>query len=123
MSYEFLGERLIRAVRKPHPCEACGKVIPARLPATYATTIQDGNFFTWYSHPECRDAETDWNKQRGPWGRPFSCSEDYYWLWQAMEDEPIERAWLVANHPIAAGRLRISIEGCDYPEPARRWAV
>jgi len=123
MSYDFLGERLIRAVRKPHRCESCGRTIQPGLPATYATTIQDGDFFAWRSHPECRDAEADWNKRRGPWGRPYSCAEDYYWLWQAMDDAPCERAWLIANHPVAAGRLHISLEGCDYPEPARRWAL
>ncbi|AIT81261.1 hypothetical protein [Novosphingobium pentaromativorans] len=124
MSYEFLGERLLRAVRKPHRCEACGTMIHARQPAVYCSTIQDGDFFGWYSHPECRVAETDWNKRRGPWGNGSWCDEDYCWLFQAVDGEPIEQAWMVANHPIAAGRLRLSIEGCSRAESGHwRWAA
>ncbi|TCM17250.1 hypothetical protein EDF56_106366 [Novosphingobium sp. PhB165] len=113
MSYEHLGDRLIRAVRKPHKCESCGVIIQPRQAATYASSVQDGSFYGWYSHPECREAEAAWNKLRGDWGKAFGCSEDYCWLFEAMDGEPIEQAWLVASHPAAAGRLGISLEGCE----------
>ena len=124
MSYEFLSETIRRAVRKQHRCEACGCMILAGQPAVYCSTIQDGNFFGWYSHLECRAAETDWNRRRGPWGLLGSCSEDYFWLFQAVAGEPVEQAWMAANHPVAAGRLAISIEGCSRePSSYWRWAA
>lgn len=122
VSYEFLGERCIRAVRKPHRCEACGAMIQPTAPATYASSVQYGEFFGWYSHPECREAEFDWNKRRGPWGR-YRESDEYLWLFQAMDGEPVEQAWLVAHHPAAAGRLGISIEGCVSPQRGWGWAT
>lgn len=121
MSYQHLGERTIRAVRKPHRCEACGGTIGAKQPAIYAASIQDGDFFGWYSHLECGKAEADWNKQRGEWGLHYD-SDDYQWLFEAIDGEPGEQAWLAANHPKAAGHLGISIEGCAVPGRLWGWA-
>lgn len=108
MSDVFFGEKVVRKTRKDHQCASCNTTIRAGSPAYYCSSVQDGEFFAWYAHPDCRSAESHWNSLRGTYG------EDYCWLWEMLDEGYNEdEHWLAAEHPVAAGRMLISIEGCE----------
>lgn len=98
---DFFSERSIKATRKVHHCEGCGRSIEIRLPAQYGSGKQDGEFIAFYWHVECRAAEIAWNSERGSWGDEFDS------LYMLKEDDEADDwvAWLIEHHPIAASRL------------------
>lgn len=98
----FFRERRVKATRKPHRCEHCGKGIAIGSPAIYCAGLtEDGDLMTFYGHVECREAEVDWNAQRGTFGDEFD------WLWAIKDDDEAEDwiTWLREKHPIAAEAL------------------
>lgn len=101
----FCKERQIKATRKDRTCESCEKPIPAGSPAFYGAGLtDDGDFYSWHAHPDCRAAEVAWNSWAGQWGDEFA------WLWCIREAEVDDRSfghfdWLRDNFPAAAPRV------------------
>lgn len=114
---EFLGERTIRKTRKSHVCESCQSAIAPGSTAIYSTSVQDGQFFAWYNHAECRAAETAWNQ----WADHYA--DEYQWLWEIFEDGGEDVPWLAAEFPLVAGRMGIMLEGMERPAAQYRWAA
>lgn len=98
---EFFTARDIKATRKNQTCESCGQVIAVGSPAIYSAAKEDGEFFAWHAHPECRAAEIAWNEKADQWG------EDFCWLSQIREADDRDDwfAWLREHHPVAAARV------------------
>lgn len=112
---DFFGDRVIRKTRKQHQCESCHGMIPAGSKTNYAASVQDGQFFAWYQHLDCKKAEYAWNKMQDLY------DDEWMWLWQIFdENEPTDIAWLVSEYPSVAGRMRVSLEGCERPQ--RVWS-
>jgi hypothetical protein len=99
----YWTHRNIKATRKTHTCEGCGKKIPAGSSAYYWAGDCDGDFYSCYYHDDCRAAEVSWNEAREAWG-------DEYDSLCAVRDEPEDVAWLVENHPEVAARMGLIIK-------------
>lgn len=97
----FFSPRSIKATRKQHRCEGCGKFIEAAGPAWYFSALEDGDFYAGYYHVECRDAEVALNDLKGNHG-----GEDWMPLY-LVRDEPDDRDWLIEAHPAVAARMRL----------------
>jgi hypothetical protein len=94
----YYSHRTIKATRKPHQCEGCGKIIEAGAPAFYWAGDCDGDFYSAHYHLDCREAEVVWNSIRDTWG-------DEYDSLCAIHEEPEDVAWLVEEFPAVAARM------------------
>lgn len=103
---EFNSTRTVKAVRKVHECEQCGRNINVGDPATYSVGRWEGDIYSFYSHPECAAAAHAYATEFVLWG------EDYPWF-QHMELEWEDKEWLLDNHPKVAERLNIEREEED----------
>jgi hypothetical protein len=106
MSFDdFHSGRTIKAIRKPHECEHCGRQIEVGSPAEYGSGKYDGYFYTHYQHIECREAGIAYAKETGLWG------EEFTWFQHADSDMRADFGpWLLEHHPIVAERLNIERE-------------
>ena len=105
MSFDdFHSGRTIKATRKPHECEQCGRKIETGSPAYYAAGKYDGYFYTQYEHIECHAAGMAYAEETGLWGEEFT--------WFQHSDCAREEfgPWLLEHHPIVAERLNIERE-------------
>ena len=98
----FFTTRDVKATRKPHQCEGCGKLIEAAAPAWYFSLLQDGEFCAGYYHPDCRAAEVELNDLQGNYG-----GEDWTAL-SLIPEEPEDKAWLIEAHPVVAARMGLT---------------
>ena len=97
---DFSGNtREVKAVRKSHECEQCGKKIEAGSPAKYAFGIWQGYAYSTYTHPECNAAAREYADINDAWG------EEYPWF-QHMDDTD-HHSWLLEKHPVVAARLGV----------------
>lgn len=94
---DFHVDRTVKT-RKPHRCEQCGTVIEPGSVATRGTGTYCGDFYSHYVHGECRKAGDAYAKLTGYWG------DEYTWF-QHTDELPEIAGWLIANHPVVAGRL------------------
>jgi hypothetical protein len=53
--------RDVSATRKAHTCEACERPIATGSAAKYWAGIVEGEFYCWYRHADCYEAESAWN--------------------------------------------------------------
>lgn len=100
---DFHNHRTIKATRKRHVCEQCGKWIEAGSPAEYETGSYFGEFYSGHQHVECRAAGIAYAEMSGCWG------EDFMWFQHQLED-PDDKAWLLEHHPVVAERLGLEHE-------------
>lgn len=99
----FFRETKIKATRKLHHCECCQTEITAGLPAIYmAGLTEDNDLWAGHAHVECREAECDWNRERGT-----HCGDEWDMLYMIREDDEAEEwlTWLAEEHPIAFARI------------------
>jgi hypothetical protein len=102
---DFHSGRTIKATRKQHVCEQCGRKIETGSPAHYAAGRFDGYFYTQHVHIECQAAATAYAELNGLWG------EDFPWFQHADRDMRADFGpWLLDHHPIVAERLNIERE-------------
>lgn len=52
----FNSSRQIKSTRKPHRCEWCSQIIEEGSPASYASGVWEGDFYSQYFHGECSAA-------------------------------------------------------------------
>lgn len=95
---DFWAETAVKAVRKRHVCNGCGKHVEIGSAATRWAGTTDGDFATAIYHPDCRAAEIAMNNdvlgfQYGDEWRPLFDIES--------EDLP----WLIDSYPAVAARL------------------
>lgn len=109
MSYDFHSERTIKAIRKAHVCEQCGRKIQIGEPASYGAGSYEGDFYTTYTHVECNTAARDYANHFGCWG------EEYPWF-QHSEEPQSDGAWLREHHPIVADRLGWALPEAEAAE-------
>jgi len=76
----FHSTRDIKAVRKEHVCEHCLTKIAIGEPAINAAGVYDGDFYSYYVHPECEAWGTDYAKRGDLWG------DEYVWLHDVWSD-------------------------------------
>lgn len=100
---DFHSERTIKATRKKHECEQCGKAIEVGAPAYHHSGVYYGDFYCSYQHVECQAAGNAYAEMTGCWG------EDYMWFQHGLSERDDE-LWLLENHPIVAGRLGLEPE-------------
>jgi len=58
-NYTLLGERDVKAARKPHRCIWCGELIEVGSPYTYERSIFEGEAHSNHWHLECLKAMRD----------------------------------------------------------------
>ena len=94
----FVTETAVKAVRKKHHCDACGKSIEVGHSAIRWAGMTDGDFGSAVFHPDCRAAEIELNQEAGG-----NADE-----WYALRDEsPKDLVWLWRDYPAVAGRLNV----------------
>lgn len=98
----FFTDRDVKATRKPHACEGCGKLIAAASPAWYFSQLWDGCFSAGYYHTDCRKAEVELNELKD-----FRSGDDWLSLCE-VRDEPDDIAWLVQDYPVVAARMGLT---------------
>lgn len=107
---DFSGQtRHIKAVRKPHECDQCGRQIDVGSSARYAFGIWEGCPSSFYVHPECGDAAREYAKLNDLW------DEEWPWFQHMDDSEYDHHAWLLAHHPLVAERLNIPNPGSLSP--------
>ncbi|MDK1386325.1 hypothetical protein QN224_12995 [Sinorhizobium sp. 8-89] len=94
------SDRVIKATRKPHFCEQCGRRIEVGSPAHYAFGVYYGDSYSTHTHVECHAAAHAYAELSNSWG------EDYPWF-QHMDRDVDWTDWLLENHPVVAERLNI----------------
>lgn len=94
----FNRNRTIKATRKLHCCEQCGKVIEIGSAAMYSVGSHYGDFYRTYEHVECHDAGMAYAMLSDCWG------EDFMWFQYNLEERE-DKLWLLEEHPIVAERL------------------
>lgn len=96
-------------------CETCGLEMPVGSRVMRWVGTDDGFGVAW-RHPECAEAEQDFNR------RAALYTNDEWWsLTEVMEyNEPADLRWLIEAHPVVADRLdvepqlaRMMMEGKD----------
>jgi hypothetical protein len=100
---DLYSERTIKATRKQHYCEQCGRAIEVGSPAHYAFGIYDGDTYSTHTHVECHAAARAYAELNDAWG------EDFPWF-QHMDRDVDWTGWLLEHHPIVAERLNIERE-------------
>ncbi|MBB3453941.1 hypothetical protein FHT86_002197 [Rhizobium sp. BK313] len=102
---DFYCSRTVKAIRKPHECEQCGRQIDVGSPAEYGAGKYDGYFYARYQHIECRAAGMAYAEATGLWG------EDFTWFQHADSDQRDDIGeWLLEHHPIVAERINYQRE-------------
>ena len=94
----FPSERTVKAVRKEHRCDACGMTITIGSPATRWSGLTDGDFGSTVYHPDCREAEIEFNRRAG------GNADEWYRL---DNESRRELSWLWPNYPAVAARFRV----------------
>lgn len=100
---DLYSERQIKATRKAHLCEQCGRQIEAGSPAYYAFGVYYGDTYSQHEHVECRMAARAYAELNDCW------EEDYPWF-QHMDRDIDWTGWLLEHHPVVAERLNIERE-------------
>ncbi len=95
----YWSHRNIKATRKEHQCEGCGRTIESGSPAFYWAGDYEGDFYSCYYHSDCREAEKAWNVLNDCWG------DDYQSLCTIGDEEPEDVIWLVKAFPAVAARI------------------
>ena len=97
----FVSETTVKAVRKRHRCEGCGKHIEIGEPAKRWAGMSDGDFVSVIYHPDFRAAEERMNELAG-----WRYGDDWYLLNDDLgrEDWP----WLIEEFPAVAARMGIT---------------
>lgn len=96
----YASTRNIKATRKPHRCDGCGKQIETGSPAFYWAGDCDGEFYSAHYHTECRALECAWNDLLDYSGDEFTA------LPTLISDiEPDDRIWIEVEWPIVAARI------------------
>jgi hypothetical protein len=95
----FVSETDVKAVRKRHRCDGCGRNIDIGQPAKRWAGTTDGEFCTAIYHVDCREAECALNK----------LSDTYHPdEWQALREIDSEDwPWLRDTFPAVAHRMGI----------------
>jgi len=97
----FYTETNVKAVRKRHVCDGCGRHIEIGEPAIRWAGTTDGDFGTAIYHPDCRAAEVALNNDI----LGFRSGDD----WCPLSDlEHEDRPWLLEAHPTVAARMGIA---------------
>lgn len=96
----FINERRVKATRKAGRCEACRTDMPAGSAGARWAGLVNGDFESVLYHPECRAAEIELNDLLD------YRSGDEWWPLQEIDHE--SHAWLIAEHPIVAERMKIA---------------
>jgi hypothetical protein len=91
----FSSETAVKAVRKRHKCHVCLHDIEIGEPATRWAGKTDGDFHSLVMHPDCCDAERDFNKEVD--------AGDWYSL--AYDRDQDTDDWLVEAYPQVSARL------------------
>lgn len=98
----FRDERLVKATRKRHLCQACDKWIEIGEQAINWVGMTDGEFDSLYYHTDCREAEVALNRLHD-WG--------WYDDWMRLcEIESEDRPWLKTEYPEPYLRMCMSRE-------------
>ncbi|WP_293857406.1 hypothetical protein [uncultured Alsobacter sp.] len=92
--------RSVKAARKPHVCEQCGKGIAIGDPYRRVSGVWEGDFYTQALHGECLDAGNLYALEHG------LAADEWPWFAQ-MNLEREDRTWLLEHFPIVAERLGI----------------
>lgn len=100
------SSRDIKAVRKTHFCDQCGKKIEPGDPARYAFGVWEGAAYSVYTHPECSKAAHEYANLNDLW------EDEYPWFLHMDDPEFGHHAWLLENHPVVAARLGVK---CEVP--------
>ena len=100
-----LREETIKAVRKPHLCIACLKLVKVGKQAITWVGLSDGDFNAVYYHPECRKAEIAINDL-------YDYRFGDEWI-QLCDVDSEDYRFLKSEHPIAYKRLLMSREQYD----------
>lgn len=96
----FHTETPVKAVRKRHCCDGCGKHIEIGQSAVRWAGLTDGDFGTCIYHPECRAAELAYNLDV----LGYLYLDDWYPI---SEIEHEDWPWLIESHPVVAERMGI----------------
>lgn len=96
----FIGERTIKALRRPKRCDGCEKLIPPLEAAVRWSGMTDDGFHTAVFHPDCRLAEIALNNEI----LGFQYGDDWVPL-SHIEDE--DRPWIAEAYPAVAQRLGV----------------
>lgn len=102
---DFHSNKTIKATRKVHECEQCGRKIDIGSPAIYGAGRFDGYFYTQHQHIECHAAGIAYAEETGLWG------EEFTWFQHSERDGFAD--WLLENHPTVADRLNIVREAAE----------
>lgn len=95
----FATETNVKAVRKRHRCDGCGKRIEIGSPAVRWAGMTDGDFGAAIYHPDCRLAEIKLNDLlETQWGDEWAALSEI-----DEEDWP----WLIETFPAVAARMGI----------------
>ena len=106
----FCNEHAVKAVRKNHFCEGCGKYVLIGEPAIRWTGIGEDGFASVIYHPECREAEVYMNREINSFEWcPLNSHEEDDW------------PWLMDKFPAVAARFNITPE--RYKEYQERYAA
>lgn len=97
----FVSERTVKAVRKRHRCDGCGRHIEAGQSATRWAGLTDGDFNTAIYHPDCREAELAMNALIGT-----QYGDEW---WPLSEIETDDRPWLIETFPAVAARMGFAL--------------
>lgn len=98
---DFHSNRTVKATRRPHVCEQCGKAIDAGSPAMYASGKYEGYIYSTYTHVECHAAASAFAKANDLYG------EEWPWFREMDDSEFQHHEWLFDEHPVVAARLGI----------------
>jgi len=98
----FIAEKPIKSTRKRHICAGCDKWIEIGESAVNWCGINDGGFNSVNYHPECRQAEVQYNNEviDAVWDE-WTCLHD-----ADSEDWP----WIKDNHPLVYQRMIMTRE-------------
>ena len=94
----FTREHDVKAVRKQHRCDTCGKMIDVGARAVRWSGMTDGDFGSAIFHPDCRAAEIELNREAG------GDANEWYRL---AEEAPRDLTWLWKDYPGVAKRLGV----------------
>jgi len=96
---DFYSRRTIKATRKPHACNQCGKVIVSGSPAEYGSGMYEGYLYSLYDHIECHEAASAYAKLNDLYGEEWP-------NFQYMDDSGCDHlSWLRKEYPVVAERL------------------
>ena len=94
---DFCSVTVINHTRVRHKCASCQQGIEIGDSAHLTVASVDGDFCSYYEHPECRAAAHAYQGLVANYGDE--------WNWLHAIDEVSDWEWLIKEHPIAAARL------------------